>query len=184
MKVYSKSSSDLEDCIARMQSQHHAEDLEGVTISALFVFDAESSLPILTHGGYPADAMVRLTPVRDRALGISDAVIVVDRARWSIMSAAQKDALIDHELMHLERDVDDDGDPKVDACNRPKLRIRRHDHQLGWFDDVARRHGDASPEIRQAKQLVEATSQLYFDFEKLAAPPSARRASRQAAAQH
>jgi hypothetical protein len=183
MKCYSAASDDLLTVIERMRAEHYEEMLDGVTIGALFVFDSESSLPILTHQGYPADATIRITPVRDRALGVADAVIVVDRSRWSILSPAQKNALIDHELMHLERDLDDDGDPKVDAFNRPKLRIRRHDHQLGWFDDVARRHGEASPEIRGARQLIEATGQLYFDFEKVVTNPS-RKGRAQPAATH
>lgn len=167
MKAYSVASSDLDDCIERMQSEHHI-DLDGVTVAALFVFDDEaSSETVLTHQGYPAAAVVRLTPVRDRALGVADAVIVVDRAYWLTLTVEQKDALIDHELTHLNRAVDaDTGLPKCDAVNRPKLAMRMHDHQLGWFDEVAHRHGEASAEARQAKRLLEQTQQLYFDFGK------------------
>jgi hypothetical protein len=122
------------------------------------------------HQGYPAQAVCRLTPIRDRALGIADAVVVIDRANWLTLSQRQKEALLDHELTHLERVVDEEtGKPKFDAVGRPKLAIRRHDRQLGWFDEVARRHGDASPEMRQAKQLVANTGQLYFDFQTPAA---------------
>lgn len=164
MKTYSAASQDLASCIERMQQQHHA-DLEDVAIGALFLFDDESPDHVLTHQGYPCAAVVRITPLRQRALGVPDAVIVVDRAGWQSMKPAERDALIDHELQHLARVEDSKaGGPAFDALNRPKLAMRRHDHQLGWFDVIAQRHGQASPEMRQAKQLLKVSQQLYFDF--------------------
>lgn len=164
MKTYSASSADLEKVIDRMKSEHHP-DLDSVSVSALFVFDDESGEQLLKHQGYPAAAVVSITPVRQRALGVADAVIVVDRAEWTSLTAAQRDALIDHELTHLTRVVDEEtGRPKCDAVDRPKLAMRRHDHQLGWFDEVAKRHGEASAEMRQARSLVAQTGQMYFDF--------------------
>lgn len=164
MKTYSHASEDVVRSIDRMREEHH-EDLEGVTVSALFVFDTEATECVLKHGGYPAQAVIRITPIRDRALGVADAVIVVDRSNWMLLGAAQKDALVDHELTHLERVVDEEtGAIKTDAVDRPKIAIRKHDHQFGWFDVIAQRHGDASPEVRQAKQLIQQTQQLYFDF--------------------
>lgn len=164
MKTYSAASTDLIDHIERMQSENHP-DLEIVNVGALFVFDEEHSDPVLKHQGYPAAAVVRITSLRDRALGMADAIIVVDRSTWASLSMAQKDALIDHELYHLVQVVDEETNkPKGDSLGRPKLKMRQHDHQLGWFDEIAQRHGEASPEIRQARQLIEQTQQLYFDF--------------------
>lgn len=176
MKTYSAASSDLEQHIARMLAEHHT-DLDGVTVSALFVFDEESSEPVLKHQGYPAGAVVSIVPVKQRVLGVADALIVVDRSYWQTLSARQRDALVDHELTHLTRVIAEATDeepehPKCDSIGRPKLAMRQHDHQLGWFDDIARRHGDASPEMRQAKQLLESTQQLYFDFASIPAPNS------------
>lgn len=167
MKAYSASSTDLADCIERMQEEHHL-DLHGVTVAALFVYDDEaSSESVLSHQGYPAAAVIRLTPTRDRALGVADAVIVVDRAHWLTLILEQKDALIDHELTHLTRVIDEEsGGPVFDAVNRPKLKMRMHDRQLGWFDEVAERHGEHSAEASQARQLLESTQQLYFNFSK------------------
>lgn len=164
MKSYSAASEDLIRCIERMREEHH-EDLFNVTVAALFVFDLEATESVLKYQGYPAQAVVRITPTRDRALGVADAVIVVDRSNWQLLSPPQRDALIDHELTHLERAVDEEtGSPLTDAVERPKIQIKKHDHQFGWFDSVAERHGDASPEVRQAKQLINQTQQLYFDF--------------------
>lgn len=173
MKTYSQASADLLKRIERMQAEHHP-DLAKVTIGALFVFDDEkTSESVLKHQGYPAAATVRITSLKDRALGIADAVIVVDRAHWGSLNAAQMNALIDHELEHLGTVLDTDtGKPKFDGMDRPKLAMRQHDHQLGWFDGVARRHGEASPEICQARQLLEQTKQLYFDFGQVVAARS------------
>lgn len=175
MKTYSAASEDVTGAIARMHSQFHPE-IEAVTVGALFVFDEEHGDQVLKHQGYGAAAVVSITPTKQRALGIADAVIIVDRATWLTLSAPQRDALIDHELEHLDRVISKDTEdspaaPAFDSLGRPKLAMRRHDHQFGWFDDVARRHGDASCEMRQAKHLVAMTAQLYFDFPPM--PPEA-----------
>lgn len=163
MKTYSKAP-DATAHIEHMREEYH-QDLDGVTIAALFAFDAESSDSVLKHQGYAAQALIRITPLRDRAQGIADACIVIDRSTWLTLSSPQRDALIDHELTHLARKVDKETSELLfDALDRPKLVMRQHDHQFGWFDEIAQRHGDASPEVRQAKVLMESSGQLYFDF--------------------
>jgi hypothetical protein len=162
---------EVDGIIERMRADYHP-DHEGVTVAALFVYDLESSEAVLKHGGYPAQAVVRITPVRDRALGVADAVIVIDRSNWLTLTSPQRDALLDHELYHLERVVEEDTQaPIFDAVDRPKLTIRRHDHQFGWFDEIANRHGEHSAEVRQARQLIAATGQLYLDFGSKPANP-------------
>ena len=164
-KTYS-AAPDVETHVERMVEKWHHDELEGVSIATLFVFDPEDSLPVLKHQGYPAGAVCRITPLRERAMGCADASIIVDRAHWLTLSPRQRDALIDHELTHLVRDKDEDDMPKCDSLGHPKLAMRMHDHQFGWFDEVAQRHKDASTEVRQAKRLLESTGQLYFDFER------------------
>lgn len=178
MKTYSQAP-DVTDAIESVRAEHH-EDLELVTVTGLFAFDTESSLPVLKHQGYAAGAVVRITPLKDRALGMADATIVVDRAGWLTLSQRQRAALIDHELTHLTvKTEEEEGvkDPVIvfDAVGRPKLLMRKHDHQFGWFDEVAQRHGEASPEVRQARVLMESSGQLYFDFEPRMPPPKRER---------
>src|SRR5690242_2471541 len=98
MKTYSIAR-DVEPTIKNVIYEHHGE-LIGVSVGALFVYDEEHSEPVLTHQGYPAQAMVKITPLRDRVMGVADAVIVCDRATWLTLSQPQRDALIDHELTH------------------------------------------------------------------------------------
>lgn len=170
MKTYGPTSDEVRRCLDKMRARYHP-DLDGVTIGTVFVFDdEESSKQVLRHGGYGAYATARITPLRERALGVDDAIITIDRASWLNFKGSQAEALLDHELYHLERVIDPDK-PKpeqkqIDSLGRPRLKIRRHDRQFGWFDEIARRHGDNSLEVRQAKLLMAETQQLYFDFEK------------------
>lgn len=179
MKTYSQAP-DVDAIIESVRETYH-DRLTDVTVTGLFAFDTESSLPVLKHQGYAAGAIVRITPLKDRALGMADATIVVDRAGWLALSQRQRVALLDHELTHLEVKTDEEEgakDPVIvfDALGRPKLLMRKHDHQFGWFDEVAQRHGEASPEVRQARVLMESSGQLYFDFEpRTPVPPKGRK---------
>lgn len=165
MKRYSRASDDVFRHIEQVRADWYSPYLDDVSIDALFVFDDESTLPVLKHGGYPAQALCRITSVRQRVLGIADVVITIDRANWLNLHAEERAALIDHELCHVERVVNKKGGGfQIDGADRPKLKIRPHDRQYGWFDEVAQRHGDASPEVRQAKQLIASAGQLYLDF--------------------
>ena len=76
------------------------------------------------------------------------------------------DAVLDHELSHLELVTDGYGNVKHDDLERPRLRIALHDWQFGWFDAVARRHGSDATEVQQAKKLFEDEErrQLYLAF--------------------
>ena len=80
------------------------------------------------------------------------------------MDDAKKDALLDHELYHLEVQRNKHGKPKLDCNRRPKLTMRLHDRQYGWFDEIAQRHGSASIECQQAMGLYLAGKQTYFQF--------------------
>lgn len=163
MNTYS-AAPDVDTCIGKMRAQYH-DDLTGVTVAALFIFNSEATEAVLKHQGYPAAAVCRITPIRERALGMADASIVVDRSSWLALSQRQRDALIDHELTHLMRSLNDDtGAFEFDSLDRPKLNMRRHDRQFGWFDQIAQRHGQASYEVKQARMLMEQSGQLYFDF--------------------
>jgi hypothetical protein len=165
MKLYSKLSTDVLDHIARIQDEYHP-NLTDVTLEGLFVFDDEqSSEPVLKHQGYAAAATIKITSVKDRALGGADAVMTIDRATWAGLSAAQKDALIDHELYHLEWLHDNEGKPKSDVLGRPKLGMRRHDLQIGFFAEILKRHGDASFEAKQTRQMFAVVAQMDFDFQ-------------------
>ncbi|NJK32715.1 MAG: hypothetical protein HC927_10055 [Deltaproteobacteria bacterium] len=164
--------------------------------------DGERVGPALKHQGQPALGVVRSVPLKYRIAGLGDAEVLLDGDAWEEMDEWERLALLDHELEHIdviyeerprERDeqqlpgVDDSskGRPALDSAGRPKLRMRHHDRTFGWFDTIARRHGGASQEVKQARDLVEQTGKLYVG-EQLAAktevePPRRRKPPHQGA---
>lgn len=171
MKTYEICGKAVADRVAAMVRKFHP-DLKKIEakIDLLFVAtDADG--PALTLHGYACAAVVRIIGKRDRAAGRGDAEIIFDREGYEDMTDAQRDALIDHELYHLLPAKDKNQKFKSDDQGRPVLKMRKHDREYGWFDEIARRHGDNSCEIRQARALVATSGQLYFHFgrsEKLA----------------
>lgn len=166
-KRYCVASDDVKDRITKMVMAHHSH-LADLRIDSLFVFSDDDEA-VLTHQGYPAMAVVKIVSTKERAAGLGDALIVFDRHSYDLLTMKQRDALIDHELTHLLLVFDKDGHKKKDCLGRPKLEMRQHDRQFGWFDDVAQRHGENSQEVIQAKALIEEARQLYFDFSEAAA---------------
>lgn len=145
-----------EYCIERYHG--HLRD-NGVTIDFLFAHaktnqngDVEDAA--LKLNGYPCGAIVRIVGLKDRTKGNADAEIVVDGDQWDEWSRAEQIALIDHELQHLTLVPSKDGKGiKRDDLDRPKLKMRLHDRQFGWFDIIARRHGEAAFEVKQATEM-------------------------------
>lgn len=109
--------------------------------------------PAIKVNGYAAKACVRITSLKDRAAGLSDAVIIVDGDNCSTWSEPEFAAILDHELNHLEVKVDEKGALVRDDLGRPKLRMRKHDFQCGWFADVAQRHKENSAEAQQLAEI-------------------------------
>lgn len=139
-----------------------------VTIAIIFAFappdaNGEPTGPAILLNGYPCDAVTRVVPYRWRVLGLEDAVIEIDAHYWDESEKGERLALLDHELTHIEP-IFKDGMIALDAASRPRLVMRKHDHQFGWFDEVAERHGINSGEVKQAKRFAEKHGQTYLDF--------------------
>ena len=163
MKQYSAVSDDVIGHVEAIRAKHHIH-LFGVTIGLLFVFSDESE-QVLEHEGYRAAAVAKIVGLRERAAGMADALIVFDRYVWSGLSSKAKDALVDHELTHIVPVIKEDtGAPKHDSLGRFKLRMRKHDHQIGWFDDVVNRHAEHSVEMQQVAEILAGNGQMFFDF--------------------
>lgn len=118
--------------------------------------------PAVSHNGYACLAVARILGTKDRVMGRGDCEIVIDADRWPHLSKPEQDAVLDHELTHFEIAKDKYGAPKLDDIHRPKLKLQKHDHQFGWFDSIARRHGLAAPEVRQFQELCYDESGQYF----------------------
>lgn len=165
--IYSKAPDDL---IQMVRETMHAYclDLETaqvrVDVLTIASSDEANEEPVLKLHGYPCAAVVRILGPKDRAKGLGDAEIVIDEIQWKELPRATQFALLHHELHHLELVRNPKGKVKHDEYRRPKLKMRLHDRQFGWFDEVARIHGKASMEVRQSTALVLSGKQTYFAF--------------------
>ena len=162
MTTYDTAPQEVLDLIKSTMEQYHDElHNAGVTVDAMFAYDANGEHPV-KHGGYPALAYIKITSLKNRIKGMADAEITIDGDAYNAMNELQRIALIDHELHHLIIARDKEDNIKFDDASRPKLKIRKHDYQMGWFRDIAIRHKENSPEVYQAKMLWLADANTFF----------------------
>lgn len=133
-------------------------NVAAVMVEAKVDENGDPAGPALKHHGHPCLAKIRIVPPKERVQGLADAEITLDGDRWPLLSRDEQVAVLDHELTHLELvgEADDGG--------RPKLRMRLHDYEAGWFVEVAERHREASQERQQAATMFTAHGQALFPF--------------------
>lgn len=169
-KSYSKAPDECGERVAHLLKLFHPDLVKaGVTVDLISIANDDGE-PCLTHQGYPAAAVVRIVDSKGRTMGRGDAEIVIDEAYYIGLTDAEKDALLDHELYHIElkmRTNKETGEEMLalDENGRPKLKLRKHDVQAGWFSEIAKRHGAASLERKQALSIYLAGQQTYFAFD-------------------
>jgi hypothetical protein len=132
-----------------------------VTIEYLFAYGAEDAngikSPAINHNGVQALGLCRIVSLKDRVKGCKDIEITLDGDWWGCHDEAEQEALLDHELHHIEVVPG-----KKDDHGRPKIRLRKHDIEVGWFSTIAARHGKHSKERIQARSLMEHSRQFYW----------------------
>jgi hypothetical protein len=143
MATFRKADDILPDVAAAMEKYRPDLVEAGVTVEVL---TAHGDPPALKHHGYPAAAVIKVMSQPDRAAGSADVRLVIDAERWEEMNDARREALLDHELTHLELRRDQEGKVRTDDCGRPKLGTRPHDFEVGGFDEVVQRHRADAPE--------------------------------------
>lgn len=166
-KIYSKAPSGVAERVSHILKCFHPELFNaGVKIDVLSVADSDPECEhALKVRGIPAYACVRILDIKQRIKGHGDAEIHIDESKWLMLSDATKDAVADHELEHLEVVINPKNKRvKLDCAGRPKLKMRLHDAEFGWFQTVAERHGAASIECKQATQLFLSHTQTFFAF--------------------
>jgi hypothetical protein len=160
-KTYELAPAEVKERADKLISQYH-HDIENAAVRIDYLFaTSDSGNAVMLHG-YPCLAVVRIVNLKDRAKKNADAEITIDAEAYKTMTDAQKDGLLDHELHHLIVKRDKDGGFDLDDLYRPKLKLRKHDWQMGWFEEIARRHGPASPEVYQAQILWDNAGQAFF----------------------
>lgn len=161
MATYERAQKSVLEQVNRVMHRYHGPKEEaGVTVNVLMALptvdgEEEPTGPAITVNGYKALAKIKILGLKDRVAYGFDAEMVLDADNWELCSDEQQNAIIDHELSHLELMVDDDGGIKRDDADRPRLRMRKHDYHFGWFADVAHRHGENSLEVRQAREMLD-----------------------------
>lgn len=144
----------------------------GVTIDFVFAFPDldENGMALndaLKKGGVKCLGLAKVIPNDRRAKGESDAEIKLDAPHWDAIDQDEQEAILDHELHHLspvQDGTNTEGNPifKLDPNGRPKIKMRKHDAEFGWFKIIAERHGRYSIEQIQANWLMAENGQYFW----------------------
>jgi hypothetical protein len=155
------------DILARHESHQPLLDCH-VKIDYVFAYcdrDDETGEPTgnaITHQGHKALGLTRIVNEKDRAKGNGDAEILLDGDWWSeLATEEQQAALLDHELHHVALKTVK-GQIVHDSIGRPKLKLRKHDVQIGWFACIAERNGKNSIEQIQAQVIMDNLGQYFW----------------------
>jgi len=169
MPTYSEapdSAVELLTAVMQRHEEHRKLKEAGVTVELQFAYGKEkkdgSVEDAIKWHGRKALGFAKIRKLDDRASGMTDAKILVDGQFWQDAEDPEREALLDHELYHLELVTDDVGDVEKDDSGRPKLKMRKHDVEVGWFTAVALRNGAHSQELIQAARIFDADGQAYW----------------------
>lgn len=157
MSWFSIANEEINLTIQKVMRENHGDlHAEGVTITAMIARSEEG--PAIKVRGCEAAGCIRITKLMERTLGLGDAVMILDGERLDAWSSKRLQAVIDHELRHLMLAKNKKtGQIQRDDEGRPKLRIRPHDFEFGWFARTAELYGEESYEVSQAREIVAAS---------------------------
>lgn len=154
--------------IIEEHESHHPLRDEDVKIDLIFAYAEEDDQGFLKGNalnlhGYGATAIAKILGYKDRWHRKFDAEITIDGDWWfdAERTDDQRRALLDHELHHFCVQFDENKIVKVDKLDRPVLKMRKHDVQVGWFKLIAARNGVASQECIQAKVIKDTYGQMF-----------------------
>ena len=162
MSWFSIANEEINLTIQKVMKENHPDlHAEGVTITALIARSEEG--PAIKVRGCEAAGCIRITGLAERTMGIGDAVMTLDGERLDSWSSRRLQAVIDHELRHLVLSKSKKtGAVQRDDQDRPKLKIRVHDVEFGWFARTAELYGDDSYEVAQVREIGAAAWVQHF----------------------
>lgn len=170
--TYEKCPKEVHEFVGGILHDYYPELAEvGAKVSCVFSFaprdkNGNPTGPGVKLHGYPCAAVIRKTTLKQRVMGAADAEITIDGDEWPNWSEKRRQALIDHELYHLELAIGEDGRPTFDDIQRPKFKVKLHDWQLGGFAAIVQRHGDFAFEQTAAQDLIDKHGQHLFPWLK------------------
>jgi hypothetical protein len=149
----------------------HCEELGavGVTFDILMAHAPENDAgektgPALKLHGYPCGGIISIQSLKNRVIGSSDALILLDADQWQDMEENDRKALLHHELHHVTISRDVEGGVIYDTHGRPKLKLRLHDVQVGWFTHIAKIYKEHSGEVQDARKIFDQHGNTLFPF--------------------
>lgn len=164
-----KHDGDISQMVALVMSKFHQPLVDaGVLVDVVVALPSDNDgSDIVKLHGRECYATISVVPYKMRVRGLGDATLLVDGPKWNDMPERQRAALIDHELHHLELamtkgktvgEIDIPPRVKRDDLERPKLKLRPHDWEIGGFDLIVERHRDHSIEIMQCREMLGGAS--------------------------
>lgn len=147
-----------------MRAYHPRLHEAGVRVRVLMAENPDGDA--ITHGGYPALATMKPESAINRAKWDGDALLKIDQKGWDELEDAQREALLDHELSHIDTidlspdelrqaraEAADAPTWKTDDRGRPKLRSVPGNLNVGdMFLAVIARHGANAIEYRNIRR--------------------------------
>lgn len=124
--------------------------------------DGEPKNNAITYRGRRALGLCRKIKLKDRVLGHGDVEITLDGDWWQKVDEAEQRALLDHELYHIEVEVDSNHKAITDDITRPIIHMRKHDVEVGWFSLIASRHGMHSIERQDSAAIMVRFGQMFW----------------------
>lgn len=116
----------------------------------------------IKHRGQQALGTCRKISLKDRVKGLGDVEIMLDGDWWESHDEPEQRSLLDHELYHILVQVDSNGKALTDDITRPRISMRKHDVEVGWFSVIAARHGTVGVERSQAAQIMKQYGQMFW----------------------
>lgn len=182
MPTWHKDNGDVREMVELVMSRYHQPLVDaGVTLDIMIALPKETDgTDLVRLHGRECYATIGINSYKLRAQGLADATLRVDGIKWRDLTERERAALIDHELLHLElrTKVEDHetGQEVVarDDMDRPKLKIRPHDWEIGGFDLIVSRHGEHAIELEQCRAALksQAARQALLPFmREMDAPP-------------
>lgn len=166
MNTYKIADAEVDKRLRSLRKKHHPMlDKARVRLEAFFVTTDGEDGASLRYKGSPTSCKTEILSQVNRVGSKADARILIDKIDWDNATAPQRDAMLDRALTFLKVKQKEET-IVLDGNDRPKLELRVPDRVFAWFDVVAARHGEASLEVQEAKQVIDnATTYLPgFDF--------------------
>ena len=130
---------DVHDVAARVIDKWHS-DLAEAKIVYLF-----KDVDTWNSKGKTVFARTCKAPEQWQFLAGCDLLVIVNKKVWERLDYKQRDALIDHELCHVLKDIDEKGNPKWSMVT----------HDVEEFAAVIQRHGMWMDELKKFMRVAQ-----------------------------